>query len=232
MSNQKRPTKYLAPDPNNLPPNSVLNNFRVGDTVKPPTHLMRIFTNYVDTAVLNPTDLPEISFEDFGRNWLALFNYGAHVDHSQIPIMDWVEQVAGSPYREVRIMRYVNGDYTEVARVPPIFDSLQPYFKEDDRDYFVGMASIQAHLHGNANQTDEANGFIERNLTNRVEVRKELSRNFHRMSEIFKLYGVERETPDWIKELDGFDKKETVVAPTATSQNHSSFNEGMIEEDD
>lgn len=234
MSNDKRPNHYLAPNPDNLPPNSILNNFRVADTAKPQPHLMRLFTGYVDKNVINPTDLPEISVEEFGRKWLALFNYGAHENHSEIPIMDWVEQVAGSPYREVRLMHYVNGVYSEVARIPPIFDRLTPFFKEDTRDYFVGMATMQAHLHGNASRTEEANGFIKRNLTDRIDYRNQLTRNFHRMTEIFKLYGVEREIPDWIKELDGFDNVETTDKPKTETKSEpgSSFSDGMIEEDE
>ena len=210
MTNQQRPKEYLAPNPDNLPPNSILNNFRVADTAKPPPHLMRLFGNYVEKEVLNPTDLPEISVADFGHKWLALFNYGAHEDHKAIPVMDWVQEVAGSPYREVKLMGEVDGGYGEVARIPPLFDRLQPFFKEDSRDYFVGMASMQAHLHGSVNRTDEANGFIKRNLTDRIEYRQELTRNFHRMSEIFKMYGVERVIPDWIKQLEGYvgDNKE------------------------
>lgn len=230
MANDKRPNAYLAPDPANLPPNSILNNFRVADTAKPPPHLMRLFDTYVEHNVLNPTDLPEISVEEFGRKWLALFNYGAHQDHSAIPIMDWVQEVSGSPYREVKLMGTVNGIYTEVARIPPLFDRLQPFFKEDTRDYFVGIASVQAHIHGSAHRPDEANGFIKRNLTDRIEYRRELTRNFHRMSEIFKLYGVEREIPDWIKELEGYDEVEKKAEQKADASSVS-VSDGMIEED-
>ena len=231
MANDKRPNSYLPPDPDNLPPDSILNNFRVADTAKPPPHLMRLFGSYVEHNVINPTDLPEISVEEFGRKWLALFNYGAHQDHQAIPIMDWVQEVSGSPYREVKLMGNVGGVYTEVARIPPIFDRLQPYFKEDKRDYFVGMATMQAHIHGAADRTDEANGFSQRNLTDRIEYKRALSNNFHRMSEIFKLYGVEREIPDWIKELDGFgnDTEESKQAAKQVEQNPVS--DGMIEED-
>ncbi len=231
MANDKRPNSYLPPDPDNLPPDSILNNFRVADTAKPPPHLMRLFGSYVEHNVINPTDLPEITVEEFGRKWLALFNYGAHQDHQAIPIMDWVQEVSGSPYREVKLMGNVGGVYTEVARIPPIFDRLQPYFKEDKRDYFVGMATMQAHIHGAADRTDEANGFIKRNLTDRIEYKRALSNNFHRMSEIFKLYGVEREIPDWIKELDGFenDTEESKQAAKQVEQNPVS--DGMIEDD-
>lgn len=231
MANDKRPNSYLPPDPDNLPPDSILNNFRVADTAKPPPHLMRLFGSYVEHNVINPTDLPEITVEEFGRKWLALFNYGAHQDHQSIPVMDWVQEVSGSPYREVKLMGTVNGVYTEVARIPPIFDRLQPYFKEDKRDYFVGMAAMQAHIHGSADRTDEANGFIKRNLTDRIEYKQALSNNFHRMSEIFKLYGVEREIPDWIKEMEGYEKdgEETEKATKPTELSPVSV--GMIEED-
>ena len=231
MANDKRPNSYLPPDPDNLPPDSILNNFRVADTAKPPPHLMRLFGSYVEHNVINPTDLPEITVEEFGRKWLALFNYGAHQDHQSIPVMDWVQEISGSPYREVKLMGTVNGVYTEVARIPPIFDRLQPYFKEDKRDYFVGMAAMQAHIHGSADRTDEANGFIKRNLTDRIEYKQALSNNFHRMSEIFKLYGVEREIPDWIKEMEGYEKdgEETEKATKPTEL--SPVSDGMIEED-
>ena len=231
MANDKRPNEYLAPPPENLPPNSVLNNFRVADTAKPPPHLMRLFGSYVEHNVINPTDLPEISVEEFGRKWLALFNYGAHEDHQSIPFMDWVQEISGSPYREVKLMGTVDGLYTEVARIPPIFDRLQPYFKEDSRDYFVGMAAMQAHIHGAADRTDEANGFIKRNLTDRIEYKQALSDNFHRMSEIFKLYGVEREIPDWIKEIDGYTKDVNEVKQVEKQAEQGSVSDGMIEED-
>lgn len=231
MANDKKPNAYLPPDPENLPPDSVLNNFRIADTAKPPPHLMRLFGNYVEHNVINPTDLPEISVEEFGSKWLSLFNYGAHENQAEIPIMLWAQEVAGSPYREVKLMGTVNGVYTEVARIPPIFDRLQPYFKEDSRDYFVGMAAMQAHIHGAADRTDEANGFIKRNLTDRIEYKQALSNNFHRMSEIFKLYGVEREIPDWIKEIDGY-KKDNKENPVAVKQaEQGSVSDGMIEED-
>lgn len=231
MANDKRPNSYLPPDPDNLPPDSILNNFRVADTAKPPPHLMRLFGSYVEHNVINPTDLPEITVEEFGRKWLALFNYGAHQDHQSIPVMDWVQEVSGSPYREVKLMGTVNGVYTEVARIPPIFDRLQPYFKEDKRDYFVGMAAMQAHIHGSADRTDEANGFIKRNLTDRIEYKKALSNNFHRMSEIFKLYGVEREIPDWIKEMEGYEKDGEETEKATKQTELSPVSDGMIEED-
>ena len=231
MANDKRPNSYLPPDPDNLPPDSILNNFRVADTAKPPPHLMRLFGSYVEHNVINPTDLPEITVEEFGRKWLALFNYGAHQDHQSIPVMDWVQEVSGSPYREVKLMGTVNGIYTEVARIPPIFDRLQPYFKEDKRDYFVGMAAMQAHIHGSADRTDEANGFIKRNLTDRIEYKKALSNNFHRMSEIFKLYGVEREIPDWIKEMEGYEKDGEETEKATKQTELSPVSAGMIEED-
>ena len=231
MANDKRPNSYLPPDPDNLPPDSILNNFRVADTAKPPPHLMRLFGSYVEHNVINPTDLPEITVEEFGRKWLALFNYGAHQDHQSIPVMDWVQEVSGSPYREVKLMGTVNGIYTEVARIPPIFDRLQPYFKEDKRDYFVGMAAMQAHIHGSADRTDEANGFIKRNLTDRIEYKQALSNNFHRMSEIFKLYGVEREIPDWIKEMEGYEKDGEETEKATKQTELSPVSAGMIEED-
>lgn len=231
MSNLQKPSQYLPPDPTLLPPNSFLNDFRIADTAKPPPHLMRLFNKYVQDEVINPVNLPEISAEEFGRKWLALFNYGAHENQSEIPLMDWVQEVAGSPYREVRLMHYVDGVYREVARIPPIFDRLQPFFEEDKRDYFVGMALAQAHVHGAANHIDEANGYIKRNLTDRIAFRREITRNFHRMSAIFEMYGVKREIPDWIKELEGFEDG-TKASDTPVQSSAGGITDGMIEEDE
>ncbi|MHA4875020.1 hypothetical protein, partial [Enterococcus faecium] len=91
----------------------------VGDNVKPMPHLMRMFKEYVAEKVDKDDDLPTIDYYDFGKKWLALFNYGAHEDHSRIPLMDWVSEVAGNPYRAVRIIKWEDGGYREVGRVPP-----------------------------------------------------------------------------------------------------------------
>lgn len=199
----RRPSKYLSPDPELLPANSVYNHVRVGDNVKPMPHLMRMFKTYVEEKVDNDNDLPTIDYHEFGKKWLALFNYGAHEDHSRIPLMDWVSEVAGNPYKAVRIIRWEGNGYVEVGRVPPIFDRLAPVMKSGDRDYFIGMAAMQSIKHRVANLQNEADGFIERNLTKRVEVNKQLTENFYAMNEVFKLYGVEREIPDWIKAIEG-----------------------------
>ncbi len=199
----RRPTSYLSPEPENLPANSVYNNVKVGNTVKPQPHLMRMFKTYVAKEVDNKTDIPMIDFAEFGKKWLALFNYGAHEDHSQIPLMDWVSEVAGNPYREVRLMRWIDGVHTEVARIPAIFDRLAPVLREGDKDYFVGMAATQSVIHRGVGHIAEADGYIERNLTSRIVVNRQLSENFHKMSAIFELYGVKRVIPDWIQSIDG-----------------------------
>lgn len=226
MSNQRPPSKYLKADENNLPPESILNHVKVGDTVKPPPHLMRIFGAYVEKEVLNPQNLPTIDYHEFGRRWLALFNYAAHEDHTQIPLMDWVSEVAGSPYKEVIIVK----DGYEVARVPAIFDRLIPVMKDDERDYFANIAAVQSVIHRGGNHIREADGFIKRNITDRIEVRKALSANFHRMSAIFNLYGVERSIPEWIQELDNSESEPT-GEPKEIQAENATVTHGMIEED-
>lgn len=223
----RRPTQYLTPEPENLPANSVYNNVKVGDTVKPPPHLLRIFKTYVEKNVDNPQDLPEIDYHEFGKRWLALFNYAAHEDHTSIPLMDWISEIAGNPYRAVKIMKHVDGIYTEVARVPPIFDRMAPIMSSGDKDYFIGMAAVQSILHRGSGHIREADGFIERNLTKRIEVNRILTDNFDKMNDIFKLYGVERDIPDWIKELKGI--------PTTTTGNATNTPTSVVidmEEDD
>lgn len=229
MSNQRRPTEYLVAPTENLPPNSILNSIRVGNTVKPPPHLLRMFSTYVENEVLNPTNLPQVDFDEFGRKWLPLFNYGAHEDHSRIPLMDWVSEVSGSPYREVRLMQHRGGVYVEVARIPAIFDRLTPVMKDDDRDYFAQIAAIQSVIHRGGQHIREADGFIERNMTNRIEIKKALSDNFHRMSAIFNLYGVERQLPNWIIELEGSLPSKQLETKQATPA--ISVTSGMMEED-
>ena len=236
--NQRIPNEYLLPDPDNLPPNSILNSMRVADTAKPMPHLMRLFNGYVRDNVLDPKDLPEVDFQEFGQRWLPLFNYGAFDDQSDIPIMDWVDEVAGSPYKEVRIMRYVDGMRVEVARVPALWDQAKPYFKDDERDYFAQMATMQAHIHGGAGHIEEANGFIQRNLTNRIDVNARVTEAFYRMNAIFELYGQKREIPDWVKRLEGY-REDVKAIPTGGQletkelpKPQTVFNDGMIEEDD
>ena len=229
MSNIRKPTTYLKPDAENLPPNSILSSVRVGNTVKPPPHLLRMFAAYVEKEVTNPVNLPQVDFDEFGRRWLPLFNYGAHEDHSQIPLMDWVAEVAGSPYREVSLMRYVDGSYVEVARIPALFDRLVPIMKDDDKDYFMQLATVQSAIHQGSNHTKEADGFIERNITNRIEVKRALSANFHRMSAIFNMYGVERQIPQWITDLEGSATPKQLETQQAVPE--QSVTSGMIEED-
>lgn len=227
MSNRNRPpNKYLTPNEENLPPNSILKHVKVGDTVKPPSHLMRIFGSYVEKEVINPQNLPWIDYYVFGKRWLALFNYGAHEDHTQIPLMDWVSEVAGSPYKEVRLIK----DGEEVGRIPALFDRLVPVMKDDERDYFANIAAVQSVIHRGGNQVREADGFIERNITNRIEVRQALTASFHRMSAIFNLYGVERVIPKWIQDLDNYTGVKTQIADKAVAET-TAVTSGMIEED-
>lgn len=216
----RRPTKYLTPPSENLPANSIYNNVKVGDTVKPKPHLMRMFKIYTEKEIENPPDLPTIDFEEFGKNWLPLFNYGAH-ENQQIPVMDWVEQVSGNPYREVRLMRWVDGVYTEVARIPGMYDRLAPVMREGDRDYFIGMAAYQSIIHRTSGHINEANGFIDRNLTQRIEYTPHVSSHYHVMNAIFKMYGVERVIPDWITQLD---------KPTTTTPVDNDIVDGEFEE--
>ena len=58
-----------------------------------------------------------------------------------------------------------------------------------------------------------------------------MSNNFHRMSEIFKLYGVEREIPDWIKEMEGYEKDGEETEQATKQTELSPVSDGMIEED-
>ena len=220
----------LRPDSNELPPNSILNNVRYDNKLKPPPHLLRIFNNYLEAEQVNPSMANEIDFDEFGSKWLALFNYGAHKDQSQIPIMDWVEQVSGSPYRSVKLMRWINGQYVQVALIPPIFGDSAKVIKNDDRDYFGQLAARQAHQIQGAHRIKEANAFIERNFTKRIDTgAKTLTENFYAMSAIFELYGVKRVVPDWIKafEEEGVES-ETEDEPKQVQSPHIS---AMIEED-
>ena len=121
--NEERAAQFITADEDNLPPDSILRSVRMSPKLKPPPHLLRIFNTYLKNEEENPSMCEQIDFAEFGQHWLALFNYGAHEDHREIPIMDWVEQVAKNPYRPVRLMRWVNGEYVCVAMIPPIFDN-------------------------------------------------------------------------------------------------------------
>lgn len=224
---------YISPDESNLPPDSILKHVKMSPTMKPPPHLLRIFKTYLKNEEENP-QCEQIDFEEFGTKWLALFNYGAHEDHSEIPIMDWVEQVSKNPYRPVRLMRYVDGEYRCVALIPPIFDHRAKIMKNDDRDYFAQIAARQAHQTQGAHRTKEANGYIERNFTRRIEVqRRVLTDHFHQMNEIFEMYGVKREIPDWLVRDSAGELAPKVGDETQNKlpEKATSFSGGMIEED-
>lgn len=221
-------TNYMTPDPENLPPESILNSVRIKDSAKPSKALMTIFQKFVDEV--DEEQMQTIDYYDFGRNWLSLFNYGAHKDQSQIPIMDWVSQVSRSPYLGVKILRG-----TEVVGiVPPIFGRIDTVLKDDKRDYFMQLAVQRTvQLANGSHQEQEISGILERNFTDRLIVDRRLRDNFHAMTAIFELYGVQREIPDWIKQLDGAAniKKEEEVVQVDNTSKLSNAN-GMIEDDD
>lgn len=235
MSREPRITDPIIPDPENLPPDSILRNVRMSGAMRPPKHLMHLFDGYLKNEEMNP-NYSEIDFHDFGKNWLPLFNYGAHEDHANIPIMDWVEQVSKNPYRSVRLMQWVDGVYTCIALIPPIFDAHAKIIKDDERDYFPQLATRQAHLVQSAHRVKQANGFIERNLTSRIEGdelrQRVLSNHFHRMNEIFKLYGVEREIPEWLKNSSNGELSPVVKDEVEERKATQDYSSGMIEEDE
>lgn len=221
------PYGFVEADKSHLPPNSILHNVHARNAAKPPPHLMRLFTNYVK-ADENHEFLPEIDYHEFGRRWLALFNYGAHPDHTQIPIMDWVDEVAGKPYRAVKLIK----DGVQIALIPPIFDNTVAIMKNDERDYFVNLAVAQSMQQASVNRIAEASGFIKRNITNRIHREKVLTDNFTKMNEIFRLYGVEREIPDWMKPyLANSEVTQTEKPTEEPAPAKSNYGAGMIEED-
>ena len=228
MTQQSNPkSNYDTAPEENLPPNSILSKVKISSKIKPPPHLMRIFNTYLENEKNYP-NCEEIDFAEFGTKWLPLFNYGAHEDQKDIPIMDWVEQVSLNPYRPVKLMNWVDGQYVCVAIIPPIFDNNVQLLREDERDYFMQLATREAHKLQGVHRTSQANGYISRNITDRIEVRRRvLTDHFHKMNEIFKLYGVEREIPQWL-----VDNSNGELAPVVKDETTpSTFSSGMIEED-
>lgn len=228
-----RHAQFLTADEDNLPPGSILRSVKMSPKLKPPPHLLRIFNNYLKNEEENPSTCAQIDFAEFGQHWLPLFNYGAHKNHSEIPLMDWVEQVAINPYRPVRLMRWVDGQYVCVAMIPPIFDNKARIMKHDERDYFAQLATRQAHEIAGASRIKQANGYIERNLTNRIDVqRRVLTDHFHKMNAIFEMYGVKREIPDWLVVKSVGELAKTVGTNVEESKDVPAigFSGGMLED--
>ncbi len=230
---EEEQTQFIQADEENLPPNSILLNVKMSPKLKPPPHLLHIFNTYLKNEEINPSVCEQIDFVEFGQRWLPLFNYGAHEDHREIPIMDWVREVSLNPYRPVRLMKHVDGDYVCIAMIPPIFDNKAKIMRNDDRDYFAQLATRQAHEVSGVRRVRQANGFIERNLTNRIDVHtRVLTDHFHKMNEIFELYGVKREIPDWLVKMSAGELAPTVKDAEQEVQNvpQIGFSDGMLED--
>ena len=213
----------------------IMDKISAGPELRPPNYLLKMFSSYLKSEEENPSTASEIGFEEFGTHWLALFNYAAHKDQSNIPIWDWVDKVALSPYRPVKLMRYINGSYQQIALIPPLFDNFAPILKPDgEKDTFMQLAVKEAARYTSANKAAAGNGFLQRNIKNKFDLtKKALSDHFFKMNDIFKLYNVERTIPDWLKDdprvqnMNGEPSKEVT---TSTSTLPPSFYDEMEEE--
>lgn len=216
----------------------IIDSVKLNDSLKPAPHLLKIFKQYNENDQKNP-QCEEIDFEEFGNKWLALFNYGAHEDHSSIPVMDWVEQVSKSPYRPVKLMKYVDGVRTQVALIPPLFDNYSMELADGNREYFLQLASKASATQRKGQREQEADAYIKRNITDRLDKGKGITtahRYFLEMNKIFELYGVEREIPDWlIKRLNiedepGIKLEGAESSKETTSESSNQSFDGMMED--
>lgn len=70
------------------------------------------------SSVLNIPN-PRIEERTFVRDWFNIVFGRPNTVHDRIPILRWVDEVAGSPYTEVDVTR--NGEV--IFTIPPILDS-------------------------------------------------------------------------------------------------------------
>lgn len=182
---------------------SIKNYMHLDPRVRPDTGRMKLFHDYV-RDVDNGRYEPLIDYYEFGTKWLALFNYPEAFTPDELrpdvyrsPLNDWVNEVAGSPYTGVKIIK----DGMHVATVPPLYD--QSLLEIDDtRDYWANAKIAEARR-----VQDSEPHLMDEVIAMEVmmkyrEPTKYLSKHHYAMNDIFKLYGVERHRPEWILELE------------------------------
>lgn len=207
---------------------SIMSKIHVSEDLLPPPEFISMCKDFLKRQDENP-ECEMIDYHEFGKTWLPLFNYDSHEDLQNIPIMDWVHNVSKSPYRPVKLMKYVDGQYRQIALIPPIFDNEAQIIKSPDRDYFGQVAAFKSAEMVHANRLNEANGFLYRNFGKRIEDPKyRLNKHILAMNEIFKLYGFERRLPDWLTNSPSEDVKD-VKQPQPKQLSSCA---GMLEDDD
>lgn len=225
-------TEYINEAADITEPDSILRTFSIRRASIPTPGVMIGMRNIIKAAEEN---LAVIDYHEFGEKWLPLFNYTSHESIDQIPLTDWTEQVALSPFKEVRLMNWVNGEYVEIARIPPMFGMVDDIFKDGIIDVPLNKVAVDSRSFSLRGQLDTGEEYIQRgfldNLNDHVLTVPE---HFLRMNEIFKLYGKTREIPDWIKEKIEASKPKEETTPEASSsiQAQQSVVSGMIEDEE
>lgn len=207
---------------------SILEKIRYEEDFLPPPEFLDMCKEFLKKNEEDP-DCEWIDYHDFGKKWLPLFNYNSHKDLSQIPIFHWVQEVAKSPYRPVKLMRYVDGEYKQIALIPPIFDNEAEIIKSPDRDYYGQLAAFESAKMVHVNRKGEANSYLERNFGQRIKDPKyQLNKHIIAMNKIFELYGFKRELPDWLTANEPNEVRD-IEQPKPKQICNS---DGLIEDDD
>lgn len=152
----------------------------MSDKINIPMHVLESLRD-IKKSPYQRTRIDEATFKN---RWLPLFNAASH--EGLAPLGDWVQQVAGNPFREVEVIK----DGNVLFVVPPILNSNIDIFKAE-ADIYLDTELDTARREG-AHFAIKGKRHFETAVLNNLNKDLQPSDYSTRMDKIFEHYGLTR----------------------------------------